>query len=218
MRLKSEKLICAGLWLAMVAVSVWGWLTLPDAPMAIHFGAEGTANGFAPRDIALSIMPGLALALMVVLLWFMPAIMPKNASIDRSAGAYGAVMVAVLALLLLIHGVLVLSAKGAELDHLRIVHGGVGVLIVILGNYLPKTRLNYIMGIRTPWTLADERVWDKTHRFAGPLFVLAGLVVVVGAFLLTGVHLIILMMVAVTVPALVSIIYSYLAAKKLGAV
>ncbi len=218
MRLKSEKLIAIVVWLAMVGVSLWAHLNLPDGPMAMHFRPDGVANGYLPRDVGLLVLPGLALVLMVLLLWFLPAIMPKNASIDRSGAAYGAVMTAVLGLLLVIHVMLVMSAKGVVIDHLKVVHGGVGILLIVIGNYLPKTRLNYLMGIRTPWTLSDERVWDRTHRFAGPLFVLGGLMVLAGVFLLPLPQQLVVMIVAIAGPALVSVVYSYLSAKKLGTV
>ena len=54
------------------------------------------------------------------------------------------------------------------------------LLLAVLGNYLPKTRYNYVMGVRTPWTLSDERVWDQTHRLAGPLMMAGGVVVMGG--------------------------------------
>ena len=59
--------------------------------------------------------------------------------------------------------------------------GALGVLLAVLGNFMGKIRYNYVMGVRTPWTLASERVWDRTHRVVGPLFVLWGLAVLASA-------------------------------------
>jgi len=217
MSLRTEKILSLALWVVMVGFAVWGHFNLPDVPTAIHFDLNGTPNGFSSRDHAMMAMPGLGLAMIFGLLWIMPAIMPKTASLHRSQAAYGATMLAVIALLCVIHGVVVMSAAGMVIYHMTIINVGVGLLLIVMGNYLPKTRLNFVMGIRTPWTLSDERVWDKTHRFAGPMFMLGGVVAAAGAFLPEGWHLVTLLGGAL-VPAVISLIYSYTTAKKLNLV
>ena len=59
----------------------------------------------------------------------------------------------------------------------------VGLIFIIIGNYLQRVRSNYFMGIRTPWTLSNETVWKKTHRLSGKLFFIGGLLILVSAFL-----------------------------------
>ena len=216
MRLKSEMIVSLVMWLIMVGMSVWGYMNLPDVPMAVHFGLDGTPNGFMPRNMAMIFAPAFSLALLVLLLWLLPAIMPKNASIDRSAAAYGIVVLATLGVLTVTHALLIFRAAGLNVDETRVILASVGILFMIIGNYLPKTRKNWLMGVRTPWTLSDERVWDKTHRFAGPLFMLCGAVVVVTAFVVPETWRIGVMVVAVAIPAAASVVYSYLVARKLG--
>lgn len=216
MHLKNEMLVSLVMWLIMVGVSVWGYLHVPNVPMAVHFGMDGTPNGFQPRDVALVMMPAISLVLLVLLLWILPSIMPKNASIERSAGAYGIVVLATLGVLTVVHAILIFRAAGLNIDETRITLSAVGILFMIIGNYLPKTRKNWLMGVRTPWTLSDERVWDKTHRFAGPLFMLCGAVVVLAAFVVPVAWRVGVLVVAVAIPAAASVVYSYLAARKLG--
>ena len=89
----------------------------------------------------------------------------------------------------------------------------VGVLFVIIGNYLPKCRLNYTMGIRTPWTLSSEENWNKTHRLGGKLWVAAGLLIVVcGFFSLRGEAggelAFVFMLIAVALASLIPVVYS----------
>jgi uncharacterized membrane protein len=74
--------------------------------------------------------------------------------------------------------VVVAAAMGADLDMTLIVFVATGALFIVIGNYLPKVRSNYLMGIRTPWTLTSELSWDKTHRVGGRLFVIEGIVFV----------------------------------------
>ena len=217
MRLKNELIVSLVMWLIMVGVSVWGHVTLPDTPIAVHFGLDGTPNGYMPRDTAMLFMPIFSLVLLLLLLWLLPAIMPKSGSIERSAAAYGVVVLGLVGVLTVTHALLIFRAEGLTIDVTRVTLSAVGILFMIIGNFLPKTRKNWLMGVRTPWTLADERVWDKTHRFAGPLFMLSGAVVMVTAFVVPETWRIGVMIVAVAVPAAASVVYSYLVARKLGA-
>lgn len=214
--LKREKLLSLILWLVMAGFSAWGYFHIPDGPVAIHFGLDGTPNGYQPRDTALLLMPGIALVLLVLLLWVLPAIMPKNTPIGRSAGAYGAIIMAVVAIQVVIQAALVLHAAGVPLDVGKVAFAGVGLLFVIIGNYLPKIRKNWIAGIRTPWTLSDERVWDKTHRAAGLWFVIGGLVMLGGGWFAPEPWRGPIFIAAIVLPVLGSVIYSYVVARKLG--
>jgi uncharacterized membrane protein len=216
MFLKTEKFLIPVLCLVMAGLGLWGHATLPDASLAVHFDMSGSANGFMPRDMGLAVLPGLAVVLMIALLWIVPAVMPRSASLDRSEAPYGATLLATFMLLTVTQAMLVLVAQGVAIDHVRITAAGVGLLLIVIGNYLPKTRRNYAMGVRTPWALADERVWDKTHRLAGPLFMLGGFVAVVGAVFGPPHTHVVVLVIASLAPAVVSYIYSCLVARRLN--
>ncbi len=220
MALKNEKRIALLLLLIMAAFALWGHFNLPDGPVAVHFNAMhgGVADGFRPRDQAVWIMPGVSALLLVLLFWILPAIMPKSGNIERSFGVYGVVVVSTFCMLCLTQAMLVLSAAGMVMDHIKVTLTAIGVLFIVLGNFLPKMRKNWVMGIRTPWTLSDERVWDKTHRFAGPLFILGGFAVMADALFAPQDWRVTLMLVAILVPSFVSVVYSYLAARRLNLV
>ncbi len=213
--MKTEKILSLVLFVAMLGLSAWGHFHLPDGPVPIHYGLHGEVNGTLPRDKALIFMPVMALAMSVLFFWLLPAIMPKSVSPERFTATYGAVMLTVIVLFAGLHVMLVLSAAGLAMDHVRVITIGLGALFVVMGNLLPKTRLNYLMGIRTPWTISDERVWDKTHRFAGPLFVLGGFVAMAGAFLPEASARFAVLIAAISLPAVVSIAYSYLVSRAL---
>jgi uncharacterized membrane protein len=215
MQFRSEKILCLVLLATMVAVAIWGYFHLPDGPVAVHFGLDGAPNGFQPRNMALWLMPAITFATIVLCLWVLPAIMPKHASIERSQTAYGATMLSAAALLTVAHTAIILTAAGLPMDMPKIALSGVGLLFIIIGNYLPKTRSNWLMGVRNVWTLSDERVWDKTHRFAGPLFMLAGLVIIVMAFIAPIEWQLGMLLAAVFAPAALSYAYSWAAARRL---
>jgi len=218
MRLKNERMIALALWLAAVGVSLWGYINLPDAPIATHFDAAGHVNGYMPRDKALVFMPVMMLVMIGLLLWLLPAIMPKKTNIDRFEAVYGLVALFVPGLLTLVHIVLILNAAGIHIAVTRVILVAAGVLFAVIGNFLPKTRMNWLMGIRTPWTLSDERVWERTHRLAGPLFVMGGAVVLLAGLFAPVVWHVPVILIAALVPSVISCIYSYFAARRLGLV
>jgi uncharacterized membrane protein len=164
--------------LAMVAISAYGWARLPDdAQVPIHWGLDGSPDGYAPKPIALLIGPGLGL-LLTVLFAVLPSVEPRRTNLERSVKAYRAAWLSALVLVLLIHAAAVMTGLGIAVDIGRVVSAGAGVLFLAIGNWLPKTRSNFILGVRTPWTLTSERSWTVTHRLAGRGFVILGLVLI----------------------------------------
>ena len=111
----------------------------------------------------------------------------------------------------LISGLVQLSIYGAALgliaNSTRIGLIMVGIVFLVVGNYLPKTKQNYTVGIRLPWTLDNEENWNKTHRLAGRLWVLGGLIILVNGFLSWAVFYVFFGVLLVMV--LVPIFYSY---------
>ena len=101
-------------------------------------------------------------------------------------------------------------ALGASLDLTRIVMVATGALFVLIGNYLPKVQPNYLMGIRTPWTLASDLAWRRTHRIGGRLFVIEGLILAgLGLLGASGALLVAAVLGAVVVLLAVTVVYSY---------
>jgi uncharacterized membrane protein len=164
----------------MLAASVWAWPRLGDQLVAVHFGIDGRPDGFASKTVALLAMPGVAVMLSV-LLGALPAAMPATARLERSWGPYVVVWTGATGMLLAIHLALIAFALGMPVSIPRVTTLGVGLLLAVMGNLLGKVRYNYVFGVRTPWTLANERVWDRTHRFAGWMTLLGGLVAVAAA-------------------------------------
>ena len=163
---------------AMTLVSAWAWTQLPaGAQIPIHWGFDGTVDGYAPKEVGLLLLPLLTAGL-AGLLAMIPRFEPRRANLERSGKAYGATWVVIVSLLGAIHVLAVAVALGAGLDVTRLILIAVGVVFGVIGNYLPKVRPNYLMGIRTPWTLASDLSWVRTHRLGGRLFVVEGLVLI----------------------------------------
>lgn len=176
----SSDRIQLALVVAMVAAGAVAWFALPaGAAVAIHFDGQGVANGWA-GPVGLFVMPALA-AGSWGLQSLLPKIDPRGANLVRSARAVGTIFVAVAALLATVQGLIVAATFGVQPKPDWLL-GPAGGLLAVLGNVMGKLRWNYSVGIRTPWTLADERVWDKTHRWGGKLMVCAGLLLIALAF------------------------------------
>ena len=216
MSLKFAKIASLAAVAAAAGFSLWARSQLPDVPVATHFDAMGHVNGYMPRDKALAFMPIFGLVLVVIMLWIIPAIMPKKGRLERSSEAYGAVVVILALFLGLVHFGLIARALHYPIEVPRMTLAGIGLLFIVIGNYLPKTRFNYVMGIRSPWTLSSEEVWDKTHRLAGPLHVLLGLAVLADAIAAPFPQAYVFMVGAAVAVTVICLIYSFIVAKRLG--
>ncbi len=165
---------------AMAAMSAWGWMmTSADAQIPVHWSATGEVNRYGSRLEAFTTMPIVAIVISL-LLAFAPKIDPRGRNLAKSGPLLMTVWMGTLALLVVAHLALVLSATGTldpESPILpRIILIAVALFLAVLGNLLGKARPNWFVGVRTPWTLSSDHSWDVTHRWAGRGFVATGLV------------------------------------------
>lgn len=169
--------------LLQMLVGVLLWDRLPD-PMATHFNFHNEPDGWTSKPFAVFGMPLLLLGLhiMCLLLSCMSNIQMQNVSSRVKSLMLMIVPAASLLVTVLCYG----YALGAPFAIDRIVWVFVGVIFALVGNYLPKVRRNATMGIRMPWTLADDEVWNRTHRFAAPVWVLCGLLMIVCGLIGSG--------------------------------
>lgn len=204
-------------------IALTTWNALPEAgDIPVHWGPDGQADQFASKSDAwvyLLILPGTVL-LTGLLLALVPAIDPRKRNIDTGRRAYLATWVGVMTLLTFVQGGIAFGMLGTGEDTLysdtmvRLVIAACGALFIVIGNYLPKTRSSFMFGIRTPWTLSSDIAWEKTHRLAGPLFMVAGALGMAGAFLFSGIWLGLQLSVLVVSAAFIAAVYSYFVWRK----
>lgn len=163
-------------WLALLASFVASLMLYPHLPeqVPIHWNLHGEADGFAGKFWGAIGLPLLNVGIYLMLL-FLPLVDPKRANYPRFIRFYRGFRVFMAFFFAGLHGVTLYAALGRPIDVGLVVTLGVSLLFVYLGNSLGRIRHNYFVGIRTPWTLANEEVWRRTHRLGGRLFVLAGL-------------------------------------------
>lgn len=206
-----------GLIIAMLATMLLaGAVALGHLPARVptHFALNGRADGWSSPVQAAFLPVLLALALWAVFL-VLPLIDPRRRSYGQFAPVYRVVRTLVVASVLVSDGVTLLGALGVPIDR-RIAEAFVltGVLVV-LGNLLPRVRPTWFVGIRTPWTLSNDEVWRRTHRLAGRLLVLFGLLPLLAA-LLDRTAIPVAIGVAVLVPVGFSAAYSWWLFERVG--
>ncbi|GMB08140.1 SdpI family protein [Thermolongibacillus altinsuensis] len=154
---------------------------LPDE-VAIHWNLAGEADGYSSKWFGAFILP-LAMTWCLLLMTLLPKMDPEKANDEKFKGSYN-MLINVFALFFIAFHVITLAYNlGFPVDVGLFVPIGVGVLFIVLGNYMPKFKRNYFVGIRTPWTLESETVWDKTHRIGRKVFVLMGFALMLTVFI-----------------------------------
>ncbi|MDH5519433.1 MAG: SdpI family protein [Acidimicrobiia bacterium] len=205
--------------LTTIAIALYGWTkTEPGQQVPVHFGINGEADRFGSRFEAFLVFP-LVLIGVTVLLAILPRIDPRRTGMEKSVKAYSATWMAVVVFLVAISALITRTAVSGNSTSIepRVLLIGIGLLFVVLGNYMPKTGSNWFFGFRTPWTLSNEEVWTATHTIGGPILVAVGVLNILAAFALpmewaTGVAI------ALPLAAIVGLtVYSYLKYRQLSA-
>lgn len=185
------------------------WKRLPES-MTMHWGADGTPDGWGPKTMVVFGLPLIMLAMQWVCLWI-TGTDPGNRNQSEK----------VIRMVIWILPILSLMASGVILSvAMNISWGGesippilIGAMFVVIGNYLPKCRQNTTVGIKVTWALANEENWNATHRFGGKVWFIAGLLMMVCVFLPSKAALAV-MLTGVIAAAVVPVVYSWLYYRK----
>lgn len=154
------------------------WYQLPEK-MPTHFNLLGQADGYNHKVFAIFGLP----ALMLLMHWVLLFLMIKD---PKSSNISSKIQVLIYWIIPFVSCLSMISIYGESLGYSMM--SGIlaqifmGVVMIVIGNYLPKTHRNYIIGIRLPWTLESDKNWRKTHRLAGKIWVLGGLLLFLNSF------------------------------------
>jgi uncharacterized membrane protein len=205
MKLNRTQVVSA---LLVAAPFVFAALMYPKLPeqMPMRWGPSGQPASFVSKPVGALFGPLLSVIISVVFL-VLDRAATARASFATSQRTFDVLKVTFLAFTLLLTVVTQLAAAGASNAVNQYIPGLVGLLFVVLGNFMGKLTQNYFIGIRTPWTLSSTEVWFKTHRLAGRLFVVCGLVMVVASTVRAPIAII---LAAAAMAAVIPVVYSYL--------
>jgi uncharacterized membrane protein len=205
----SEILLIAGMILV-------GLVLYPSLPvmMPSHWGITGEVDGWMSREMAVLFIPVLTIVLAVFLPW-LERFDPEKHRYPEFRRSWELLQLALVAFFTYVYALQLCASLNPDfsLHTGRAVIGGIGVLFAVLGYAFRSMKKNYFIGIRTPWTLASDRVWDETHRFGATLWIIAGISILLEAVVWVGRPWVVffgVMIVAVVVP----IVQSYVLFQK----
>ncbi len=181
------------------------WNMLPDT-LPIHWGPTGEIDGWTSKGFAVLGMPAIMVGLNFLCI-IATGLDHKNKNQNRKVFDIVFWIAPVMALLL--GAIVYLTALGVNVSAPNIMIAVLGILFVFIGNYIPKSKQNYTIGIKIIWTLESEANWLATHRFAGKVWLIGGIVLVLSAF----VPAVALLWIAISVLVLmiaIPFVYSYL--------
>ena len=199
-------------WIAIllvVAALVATTVAYPHLPSAVptHWNADNQANGDSPKWALVLFGPGM-MAATIMLMYFLPWLSPKNFEVDSFRSTYLQIMLILVCLLGYFYALMLWAGLGNSADVGNAIMGGVCLLFALLGNLLGKVRRNFYIGIRTPWALANERVWNATHRLAAKIFVLGGILGLGLTFAgVNGRPVLAVLLTAAFIPAIYSLVF-----------
>lgn len=189
--------------------SAWAFNMLPER-IAIHWNAQGNADGFGGRGFAFA-MPLLSL-FFVLLLSFVPNIDPRKEHIEQFRDTYDQFILMFAGFMAYINILTVAANLGWTGSITAYMAPALGVLLYYAGNLMERSRSSWFIGIRTPWTLSSEKVWDKTNKLGGRTLKWLALVMVIGMILVPETFLAMILLIAAW--AIGTIAYSYFAWKQ----
>jgi len=146
---------------------------LPSS-VATHWNLHNQPNGYSQKWTLFLIGPGMMVAMML-LMYALSWLSPKNFEVDSFRSTYLQIMLMLVGMMAYFQVVILWANTGHPLNVGRAIVGGICLIFTLLGNLMGKVRRNFYVGIRTPWALSNERVWNATHRFAGKTIVACGL-------------------------------------------
>lgn len=187
------------------------WNTLP-AQVPIHWNAQGEIDGYAGRT-SLLLIPFALPVFTYLILVFIPRLDPKG-KIRLMGKKYVNLKLLIVTMMSLLALFIIHSSKKASITNINYLFAGLGILFIILGNFMKTIKPNYFLGIRTPWTLENEQVWKETHELAGKFWFIGGFLISILSLLLSrenGFNVFIIITVIITG---VPIVYSYLSFQK----
>ena len=210
MRVRKSETITLGLALLSFLIAVYYYPQMP-ARMASHWNARGEVDGYLSRFWGLFLIPiilvGLALLFMAI-----PRIDPLRENIEKFRRYYDGFVIFFMVFMMFVYLQVVMWNLGVKISPNAFLPIAVGVMFIGIGVLCENTKRNWFVGIRTPWTLSSERVWDKTHKLGGRLFKIAGVIAIVGIFFQR--YVVFFILIPALMVAVYTVVYSYFEYRK----
>jgi len=210
LKMRKVEMILFGLMLLPFITGVYFYPQMPEK-MASHWNVRGEVDGYMPKFWGLFLIP-LVLFGISLLFIAIPRIDPLRANIEKFRKYYDGFTIIFFIFMFSIYTYVILWNLGVRISPNVIFPIGLGLLYFYIGILCENAKQNWFIGIRTPWTLSSERVWDKTHRIGGKLFKVAGIIAPIGIFFQS--YLLFFILAPSISVAIYSTVYSYFEYRK----
>lgn len=212
MSTRTTSIIVLSLIAFAVLAGILLWGQLPEQ-MASHWNANDEVDGYMSKFWGVFMMPLITLG-MFALFTVIPNIDPLKANIAQFRGVFNWFIIFIAVFMLYVHGLTLAWSLGYQNFKMSTVMlPFLGVLFIFIGYMLKRARRNFFIGIRTPWTLSSDIVWDKTHQLGSVLFMFSGAMAIIGSFF-GGIFAFWLLFTPLMVSVIATIIYSYILYRK----
>lgn len=193
--------------LAMLIAAIILYPYLPDQ-IPTHWNVYGQADGWGNKGWAAWLVPGIC-TLLLLLFPLLAKIDPKKENYEQFTRPYEVIQTLLISFFAFVFTLQYVFTFYPEKQALMtpLMFSGVGVMFILMGNYMGKVRQNFFVGLKTPWTLADPEVWQKSQRLAGWMFVLGGIIFLIEAWLQKYILAAFILVIATIV--IVPTVYSY---------
>jgi uncharacterized membrane protein len=205
MKTKNIQILIIGLILVSFLIGAYLYPYMPEK-MASHWDANGSVDGYMPKLWCLFLLPVISAILFLVYM-LIPKIDPLKGNIEKFRGHFDVFILLLFVFLFYVHMLTMLWNLSYRFNIIQLLAPAFGLIIYYAGIMMENAKQNWFIGVRTPWTLSSEVVWDKTNKLAGKLFKVAGVLAAVG--LIFPKYAIFLILVPVILAAVYPIIYSY---------
>ena len=189
------------------------WNSLPEK-VPLHWNYEGEIDRFGSKS-ELLLIPFLLPFLIYIIFLIVPYIDPKD-KIRNMGNKYQKIKTVLTVFMSLLAILILYSSKNQSFSNPNYIVLMIGGLITILGNYFKTIKANYFIGIRTPWTLENETVWNKTHKLGGKLWFSGGLIIVFCSIILDKSLNFLIFFAVTAIITIIPVLYSYIIFKKMN--
>lgn len=203
--MRKSEMIVLGIILVSFLVGICFYPRMPGA-MASHWNIRGEVDGYMSNFWGLFLMPSISVGLLLLFV-LIPKIDPLKANIEKFRKYYDGLVVLTIVFLFYLYLLTIFWNMGLRFNMIQLLAPALGILFYYCGVLIEKAKRNWFIGIRTPWTLSSEKVWEKTHKIGGRLFKVAGVVALFGV--LFHDYAMFFVVVPVILIAAYTVVYSY---------
>lgn len=209
--MKKSFIIISLIILISFGIGVYFYPQMPDK-MVSHWGTSGEANDYMGKFWGLFLMPIISLVVFLFLI-LIPKLDPLKMNVEKFRKQFDNFTIFIILFLFYIYLLTIFWNLGIQFDMNQAIAPAFGILFYYCGVLIENSKRNWFIGIKTPWTLSNDEVWDKTHKLGGKLFKITGVISLLGLFFPQFAFLFIL--IPVLFSTLYAVVYSYFEYKKI---